>query len=174
MHNNLNEAERKAQGNDLELTTMTYVIEQDLDSLFLVFDRVLACISSGNMLFFSLDVLDADEEEIWNRWELYHTIEERQGQIYYNQKSRSINVVTEQTIFFYDIDPKTFAVVDEMAINNFLECSNFMPKQNINLCVTFKRNEPDFIAHVVSYVHDFRVQVETADYSQSYGSSIGN
>lgn len=57
------------------------ITDQDMGSMFLLFDEALITRSSSSILFFKLKQLDKDDPH--KAWTLYHTIEDMRGDIFF-------------------------------------------------------------------------------------------
>lgn len=55
--------------------------DQDMGSMYMLFDQALITRSSGSILFFKLVQLDKDDPH--PTWTLYHTIDDMRGNIYF-------------------------------------------------------------------------------------------
>jgi len=91
------------------------------------------------------------------------------GQIYYIRGNKRIQVVTDERIYFYLIDPKTFEPTLENVMYNSMNCSQMMYGPKVKFGITYKTNEPGFTIYTRQHYHNFRVQTSNKNYEGSLG-----
>ena len=92
------------------------ITDDDLGTMYLLFDQALVTRSSSSILFFKIDEETGD-------WKRYHTLPKTRGQIYFIKGNIRIQVTTDEKIYFYLIDKETFMPTLENCMNNFMQCS---------------------------------------------------
>jgi hypothetical protein len=80
--------------------------DMDMGVMYLLFDEALVTRSSGAILFFKLEYDDKDDTR--GHWHLYHQIEDMRGSIFFIRGNVRIQIVTDEKVYFYMIDRKTF------------------------------------------------------------------
>lgn len=95
------------------------ITDKDLGTMYLINGKALVVRCSTQVLFFKL-VLDAFTGE--RSWENYHTLNIK-GFIYFIKGNKRIQITTDQHIFFYLIDPKTYEPELENVMYNFMNCN---------------------------------------------------
>ena len=102
----------------------------------LLFDEALCVRSSLKILFFR-QVWDHDIEQ--SRWVIYHKIKIR-GFIYFIKGNVRIQIVSDNLIYFYLVDPITLIPTLENVMFNFMNCSQMMFGKKVKYCITYKTN----------------------------------
>lgn len=97
-------------------TRVERIIQADLGPMYLLFDQALVTVSSGSILFFKID----EESGLWTQ---YCKKENMRGQIYFIKGNIRIQIVTDDLIYFYLIDKKTFMPTLENSMYNSMKCS---------------------------------------------------
>ena len=82
--------------------------DMDLGQMFLIFNTALIARSSSDILFFKIEKDDEGKRE----WKQYKMLEVR-GFIYYIKGNVRIQITTDENIYFYLIDKKTFMPILE-------------------------------------------------------------
>ena len=112
--------------------------------MFLFKNKALIVRSSSKILFFKIE----KEEDILTKqisriWRIYKTIDAR-GSIYYSKGNVRIQITTDDKIFYYRIDLKTYEPIFENCLYNFMDCTQCMFDPNLSFCVTYKVDENIF------------------------------
>jgi len=136
--------------------------------MYLVNGKALIARCSSQILFFKLMIDEFTKEKTWHN---YHTIEQR-GFIYFIKGNKRIQLTTDQKVYFYLIDPKTFMPVIENVMNNFMNCTQMMFGSKVRYCITYKTNQKSFDIYRRKYEHDFRVNVVQDNLDGSWGLPI--
>lgn len=113
------------------------IFDRDLGQMFLVNETALVTRSSSQILFFRQVV---DEFTGERKWLNYHTIDEG-GNLFYIKGNKRVQIITDEKIYFYTVDLKTYEVVLENQMNNFMNCSVMMFGPKVRYCITYKSNE---------------------------------
>ena len=122
----------------------------------LVYGEALIARSSSQVLFFK-QVLDKMTKT--TSWELYHTINVR-GFVYYIKGNVRIQVTTDDNIYFYLIDKKTFMPELENVMMNYMCCNQMMFGSKVKYGISFKLNEKSFNIYRRKYQHNLKVCVD--------------
>jgi hypothetical protein len=141
--------------------------------MFLLFDEAMVTRSSGCIMFFRLD-LEAGEEPGKGQWKLYHTLEDIRGQIYYIRGNVRIQVVTDEKVYFYLIDKKTFAPSLENVMYNFMQCSQLMFGARVRYGISYKAGQPDFVVYTRKYFHNFKVAICSNNHEGARGANLSS
>ena len=123
--------------------------------MFLINGTALIARSSSKILFFKLKKDPFTGE---SSWDLYHEIKNR-GFIYFIKGNKRIQITTDQKIFFYLIDPKTFLPILENVMFNFMNCTQMIFGSKVKYGITFKTNASSFDIYRRKYEHNFQVNV---------------
>lgn len=70
-----------AEARDPEKSSHEKLTDQDMGSMYMLFDQALITRSSGSILFFKL--VQHDKDDPHPTWTLYHTIDDMRGNIYF-------------------------------------------------------------------------------------------
>ena len=73
-------------------------------------------------------------------WKEYTSLNLK-GQLYYVKGNKRFQIVTDDKIYFYLVDPDTFEPVLENTIYNFMECTQMMFGTQVRFCITFKQEQ---------------------------------
>jgi len=84
--------------------------------MYLLFDQALVTRSSNSILFFKIDEETGD-------WKEYYRLPKIRGEIYFIRGNVRIQVTTDEKIYFYMIDKKTFVPSLENVMYNSINCS---------------------------------------------------
>lgn len=104
--------------------------------MFLINNTALVARCSSQILFFKIIYDDFTKEK---KWVNYRTLDIR-GFLYFIKGNKRIQVTTDQNIYFFIIDPKTFEPELENVMFNFMSCSQMMFGSRVRYCVTYKTN----------------------------------
>jgi len=107
------------------------ITNADLGSMYLLFDEALVVRSSSSILFFKKD----KESKLWKE---YTRIDNMRGSIFFIKGNVRIQVVTDDKIFFYMINIKTFMPTLDNSMNNFMGCSMMMFGKLVRYGITYK------------------------------------
>ena len=110
-------------------------------------------------------------EKINTIWRQYHNIKAR-GSIYYIKGNIRIQVTTDELIYFYLIDKKSYMPKLENVMYNFMGCSQMMFGSKVRYGITYKENQKDFIIYKRKYMHNLKVCVNNTDFSGSKGLEL--
>lgn len=102
---------------------------------------------------------------------MYETLEFG-GNIFFIKGNRRIQIVTDDKIYFYNIDQETFMPEIENVMNNFMNCSMMMFGAKGIYGITYKINEGNFDLYRRKYIHDYKVTVVDMDLDGSRGLPI--
>ena len=119
--------------------------------MFLINGTALVARSSSKILFFKLIRDEFTQEQSWNN---YHTIQNR-GFIYFIKGNKRIQITTEQNIYFYLIDPKTFEPTLENVMFNFMKCDQMMFGSKVKYGITYKNNSCAFEIFRRKFEHNY-------------------
>lgn len=145
--------------------------DQDMGVMYLLFDEALVTRSSGSILFFKL-THDEHEEDDHGRWTLYHTIEDMRGSIYFIRGNIRIQIVTDEKIYFFMIDKKTFIPTLENVMYNFMHCSQMMFGSRVRYGISYKAGQPNFTIYTRKYFHNFKVQISGDNMEGAKGCNL--
>lgn len=81
-------------------------------------------------------------------------------------------MTTDQFIYFFLIDPKTFEPTLENVMYNYVNCSQMMFGSRVRYCVTYKTNQKSFDIYRRKYEHNFNVNAVTTNHDGAIGLSI--
>ena len=95
---------------------MRKITDNDMGSMYLLFDQALVTRSSSSILFFKID----PETKLWTEYEKFDNM---RGQIYFIKGNIRIQVTTDDKIYFFLIDKETFMPKLENVMYNFMQCS---------------------------------------------------
>jgi len=126
----------------------------------LLFDEALCVRSSLKILFFR-QVWDHDIEQ--SRWVIYHKIKIR-GFIYFIKGNVRIQIVSDNLIYFYLVDPITFIPTLENVMFNYMDCTQMMIGSHKKYAITYKGNERGFEIYQRKYLHDLRVCINASNF----------
>lgn len=104
--------------------------------MFLINNKALVARSSGKIYFFKRE---RDEDTDIATWQCYHELVHK-GLIFYIKGNVRIQVTTDEKIFFYLIDMKTFEPTLEAVMYNFMKCNQMMFGSKVRYCITYKTN----------------------------------
>ena len=135
--------------------TCDRMTEMDLGQMYLIYEKALIARSSGDILFFKLEM---DEELEREKWVLYKQIEVR-GFIYYIKGNVRIQITTDEKIYFYLIDKETLEPIFENAMYNYMNCNQMMFGSKVRYGVTYKTNQRSFDIYRRKFQHDFKVSI---------------
>lgn len=110
--------------------------EMDLGQMYLINNKALIARSSSRILFFKI-VKDPDSGD--RKWTHYETINTR-GNIYFIKGNVRIQVTTDDMIYFYFIDQKTFVPKLDNVMFNFMGCNQMMFGSKVRYGITYKSN----------------------------------
>jgi len=141
------------------------ITESDLGSMYLLFDEALVTRSSGNIQFFKKGL----ETGLWKK---YAEFKNMRGQIYFIRGNIRIQVVTDTTIYYFLIDPKTFEPTLENSMNNDFNCSMLMFGRAVRYGIAYKNSQSGFRIYSRKYYHNFKVAIDAGNWEDSYGANI--
>jgi len=94
------------------------------------------------------------------------------GQIYFIKGNVRIQVVTDDKIYFYIIDKKTFMPRLENSLNNFMGCSMMMFGKRVRFGISYKTNQPGFVVYTRASYHNFKVAISPNNMEGSTGMNL--
>ena len=123
--------------------------------MFLIYNSALVARSSSDILFFRI----VEDEETGERlWKQYHVIHAR-GFIYYIKGNVRIQITTDEKIFFYLIDKKSFQPTLENVMFNYMGCNHLMFGSKVRYGISYKANQRSFQIYRRAYWHNFKVPI---------------
>ena len=140
----------------------------DLGQLYLINNKALVARSSSRILFFKM-VKDMDTGI--RKWIHYETIDTR-GNIYFIKGNVRIQVTTDDMIYFYFIDQKTFVPQLDNVMFNFMGCNQMMFGSRVRYGITYKSNQKSFDIYTRKFTHDFKVPIMTENLEGSKGLEL--
>lgn len=135
--------------------------------MYLLFDQALVTVSSGSIIFFKID----EETGLWTE---YCKKENMRGQIYFIKGNVRIQIVTDEHIYFYLIDKKTFEPKLENVMYNSMQCSQMMFGSRVRYGITYKANQSNFQIYSRKYYHNFKVTIDTKNYEGALGQNLAS
>ena len=114
-----------------------------------------------------------EEDEVKATWKLYKTLNHR-GFVFYIKGNIRIQVTTNEKIFFYMIDMKTFMPTLENVMGNYMNCNQMMFGSKVRYCITFKTNEKSFEVFKRKYEHNFKVEAHCENFEGSTGRYLNS
>ena len=141
------------------------ITESDLGSMYLLFDEALVTRSSGNIQFFK----KGKETGLWKK---YAEFKNMRGQIYFIRGNIRIQVVTDETIYYFMIDKKTFEPTLENSMNNDFNCSMLMFGRAVRYGIAYKNSQSGFRIYSRKYYHNFKVAIDAGNWEDSYGANL--
>ena len=81
-------------------------------------------------------------------------------------------MTTSEKIYFYLIDPITFEPTLENVMYNFMGCSEMMFGSRVRYGITYKTNQKSFDIYRRKFMHDFKLNVVSANLDGSRGLPI--
>jgi hypothetical protein len=133
--------------------------------MYLLFDEALVTRSSSSILFFKID----PETGLWKQ---YHRFDNMRGQIYFIRGNIRIQVVTDEKVYFYMIDTKTFIPTLENVMYNYMQCSMMMFGARVRFGITYKSNQPGCQFYTRKYFHNFKVAITNENYEGAKGCNL--
>jgi hypothetical protein len=100
----------------------------------MLFEKAIVTRSSNSVLFFKIN------EE--GKWKEYHRLDKTRGSVYFTRGNRRVQVVTDERVYFYMIDPETCIPTLENVMYNFMNCSVMMFGNKVRYSLTYKANQP--------------------------------
>lgn len=94
------------------------------------------------------------------------------GQLYFIKGNIRIQVTTDDRIFFYMIDQKTFIPTLENVMFNFMSASQLMFGSKVRFGVSYKQNEPSFQIWSRKYYHNFKVNLSSKNLEGAVGLNL--
>lgn len=152
-------------GNAEEETRVEKITEADLGSMYLLFEKTLITRSSSSILLFKIN-------EETGHWEEYHRINKMRGQIYFIRGNIRFQVVTDESIYFFLVCPKSLMPTLENVMRNFMNCSMMMIGKFVRFAITYKTSQPGFTIYRRQQYHNFKVAIDSHDYEGSFGINI--
>lgn len=137
----------------------------DFGNMYLLYGHALCVRSSGSILFFKID-------EKTGLWTLYDRLDKMRGQIYFIKGNVRIQIVTDEYIYFFLIDEKTFKPTLENVMGNFMQCSMMMFGPRVRFSITYKTNQPGFQIYRRKYFHNYRVRLTDHNNEGSKGCNL--
>ena len=90
--------------------------------MYIFKNKVMIVRSSAHILLLKLE----ENEYTGNMdWKEYTSLNLK-GQLYYVKGNKRFQIVTDEKIYFYLVDPESFEPVLENTIYNFMECTQMM------------------------------------------------
>jgi hypothetical protein len=96
------------------------------------------------------------------------------GQIYFIKGNIRIQIVTDDLIYFYLIDKKTFMPRLENVMYNSMQCSQMMFGARVRFGITYKANQPGFQIYTRKYYHNFKVTTDTKNFEGALGQNLAS
>jgi len=94
------------------------------------------------------------------------------GNIYFIKGNQRFQITTDEYIYYYLIDKKTFMPVLENVMNNFINCSQMMFGSLVRYGISFKTNQPNFSIWVRKCFHNFKVAKTVDNMEGSQGANL--
>ena len=113
--------------------TIQKMTDLDLGSMFLFRNKALIARTSSSVSFFKIQKQEDGEK----KWIIYHTLPIR-GFLYYIKGNVRIQICTDEKIYFFLIDLKTFVPTLDNVMYNFMGCVQMMIGPKVKYCVTYK------------------------------------
>lgn len=132
-----------------------------MGSIYLLFEKAIVTRSSNSVLFFKMN------ED--GKWYEYHKLEKTRGSVYFIRGNRRVQVVTDERVYFYMIDPETCVPTLENVMYNFMNCSVMMFGARVRYSLTYKANQPGIQIYTKKYLHNFKVAITDKNYEGAIG-----
>jgi hypothetical protein len=126
----------------------------DLGSMFLFKNKALIARTSSDISFFKIKLTEDGEK----KWVMYSQLPIR-GFLFYIRGNVRIQICTDDKIYFYLIDLKTFMPTLDNVMYNFMNCVQMMIGPKVKYCVTYKNGQRSFNVFRAKYLHDFRQNI---------------
>ena len=105
----------------------TEIAQKDLGQMFLIYNKIIISRSSQSIYFFKINEIIDEEKKVHRIWTLYHTIDISGFVTYtYNKERIKIQVITDDRINFYLIDPDTMLPKLENSMFNYMRCTQMI------------------------------------------------
>lgn len=117
------------------------ISDWDIGNAYLYNNKVLMIMSSNQLLFFKLELINDKLLKRANqmKWKKYHELD-IQGFIHHMKGSDRFQVVTDSFIYFYEFDEEDESLIPQKqyVMSNFMECIQLMFNNEQDICVTYK------------------------------------
>ena len=114
---------------------------------------------------------EKDNESDGLNWVLYHLIEAR-GFIYTIWGNISLQIITDDHIYFFLFNTEDGIPVIENFMNNNMMCQHLMFGPKVRYCITYKSGEEGFDMCERAYLHTFLVMVQEEDFTDWVGVPV--
>lgn len=104
---------------DMNKFRVEKVSNRDLGQMYIFKNKVMIVRSSANVLLFKLEENEYSGNMDWKEYSKLNL----KGQLYYVKGNKRFQIVTDEKIYFYLLDPETFEPILENTIYNFMECT---------------------------------------------------
>jgi hypothetical protein len=104
-------------------------------------------------------------------WQPYHTINVR-GFVYFIKGNIRIQVTTDENIYFYLIDKKTFMPKLENVMMNYMNCNQMLFGSKVKYGISYKLNERSFNLYRRKYLHNLKVCVDDENFEGCTGLAL--
>lgn len=142
----------------------------DLGQMFLVNQKALIVRSSGSIFFFKLEAHALEKKR---QWKQYHFLNHK-GFLYHSttNKDKSIQIVTDEQIFFYGLCEDTLMPVLQNVIYNFMGCNQIILRPQANFCIAYKLNQNAFTVYDPALKQHFIIPVVEDNFEGSKGLEL--
>ena len=144
------------------------ITDGELGQMMLVYGKALVCYVSSQILFFKEEYDPVEEQTSWVQ---YNSIDVR-GNIYYIKGNIRIQVVSEDYVYFYIINKKTFEPELENVMYNYMKCTQMMFGKRVRYGITFKQNEKSFDVYQRQAMHNLKIKLHAKNLEGSKGLEI--